>query len=268
MIQVQNLKKLKKIYEVTLVKSEAKLPVIEVSEDLVVEYRLVKDKILSEADYHNLLEDASIDGLTQSAFRLASLHPKSAKEIQTYLEKKMATEHQIERILLKLKKSRAIDDERVAKLLFEEMFEMKRWGPLRIEEVFQSKGFSEALWFQMQREMTYDRIEANLNRLFDKKIGSLKHQSVASAKRMMTAYLYQRGYSLERVRAFLANKSSQFETSVDETSALAEAFRKAKKRLKTQDPYLAKQKILASLIQKGFRYEEILRQFEGSDEYE
>lgn len=268
MFKVQELKKQKnKTYTVTFLFDDDQTQSFDVSEDLVVEYRLIKDKELSKEMYQSFLISESIDTYFQSTLKYVIRYQKSEKETYEYLMKKGIREELILQIILKLKKYRVIDDERIIEYLFDYQVHQMLSGPEKIRFLFTQKGFSEELTRHHISHYTNQIIEKNLTTLFNKRLSHYKNSSLRQAKNKMMTYLVSKGYEIKQVQAFVIHHQEDFGEVIDESRELKREYTKVLEKSRklglTND--VMKQKIIQKLLSKGFQYQDIIKILERSN---
>jgi len=259
MVKVQLLKKVKSEYEVTFLLENETLEKCLVSEDLVVSYRLLQGKELPIETYSQFRKDLAIDVFFHKAISYVLKYHKSESETSDYLEKKECTKEEISRIIEKLKKINIINDEILIQSIFDIQIRQKRVGPAKLEYLLKEKGFEESLIRRTLFSIKTEDINSNLDALFQKKLISLKHQSISNAKRLAVSYLYQKGYDLNIVQAYIISHQDAFSKAIDEDKGLrTEYFRLLKRLNKTELSSPQKsQKIISSLMAKGYPYKAI-----------
>lgn len=263
MIKVDSLKQENKKYLVTIL-NETKSEVFRVSEDLVVQYRLLKGKELSTDTFASLREDARLDDWIQAATIYALRYHKSTLEVIRYLTQKSLTEPDLSKVIAKLQTKRILDDEALLERYFEQEFDLKRNGPQKLLFLLSNKGFDEDSIRRNISKIPYSKIVSNMEILFDKKLPALKNNSIYSAKQKMMAHLVQKGYSLDQVQAFVIEHESRFHEVVNSEEALRREFDKTLRKFNQSSlshPEI-NQKIIASLARKGYKISDIKKLLE------
>ncbi len=235
-----------------------------VSTDLVVEYRLLNGKELTETQFSSFERDHSIDKVYQSTLKYSLKFHKSEFETREYLRKKEVVEEFIDLVIQKLKKMKVIDDETLLQSIIEHQFERQLNGPNKVSFSLKNKGFDEALIQKGLSYIGYEKIEKNLEILMSKRLPLYRNKSIASASRMMTSFLVQKGYDLNRIQAFIIKHKSDFSDLIQEDKSIIFEYDKIKKRYSksTENQYELQQKIIASLLSKGYAYADIKKVLE------
>ncbi|MCK5731709.1 MAG: RecX family transcriptional regulator, partial [Tenericutes bacterium] len=117
-----------------------------VSEDLMVEYRLVKGKELDKKQYLKFKEASKRDEIYQKVLHYALYKQRCTYDIKQYLDKKEVYQERQKYYLEKLRKSRILDDKNYTYNYIHEAFEFKKSGPKKIIYDLSRKKISEELY--------------------------------------------------------------------------------------------------------------------------
>jgi len=258
-IKVNQVKKDKTKYKVSFLFENLEEVSFVVSEDLVVQYRLLRGKEFTDLAYKTFVKDQQMDEFYQKALRFALQKQRSTHEVKEYLLKLDSQTLFVESIILKLDKLTLLNDEKYVTSILEIYFYQKRVGPLKLEELFKQKGIEPTLYKDALFSIQEKDIILNLELLFSKKLPTMKLQSIRKAMMQMKQFLYQKGYSLEVVSSFLLKHQSDFLSVIDEEKLLLLEMQKQQKKYSALElsTFETKQKIIASFIRKGFQYQDI-----------
>lgn len=236
-----------------------------VSEDLVVNHRLIKGKVLDETAFRIFKADYAIDSIFQKAKTLLSRYPKTVYEMKCYLEEKTQNQNDIDKVIRQLIHFHFLDDEQYVIQYFERSFHLNMNGPHKIIFDLKQKGIEDPLIELINHKMNETSISQNLNRLFDKKLPSLLSKPQSKAMLLMKQYLYQKGYSLDICDAFVSKRSHLFSDAANELKLIEKDYQKTLKKYQDSDlsNYDLKNKIVSSLMAKGYRYDTIKKYLEG-----
>ena len=170
----------------------------EFSENIIVNYRLVKGKEIDSITLLSALRDNSLDSLYLKTERYVINYNKSEKEIIRYLKKKEATKEQIELIINKLRKNKLIDDTNLIKDLINSL--IKKYNGIKmIEYKLYQKGFDEALIKSALSEIDYDFYCKNLNILYNKIRTKYDKYDNYIRINKIKSYLVSRGYTYDDI---------------------------------------------------------------------
>ncbi len=255
MYSVENLEKNKnKTYKVTI-KSSKKSVTYDVSIDLIVEYRLVKDKELTKDEYTLFLVAKDRDILYQKVLHYALYKMRATKDITDYLNKKSIPVQEHDYYINKLKKSKILDDALYAEIFVRENFDYKKDGPNKIIHTLESKHIPKHIYQPLIDNLSISNIKDNLNYLLNKKLKSIKNKTVTVAMHNVTKYLVDKGYNYDISKSFIEENKILFENQIKESDILKKDYEQAKKK------YLNKEKsrelMMAYLLRKGHAYQAI-----------
>ena len=266
MMKVEGLKtNNKSSYTVTFLDDNFNTHDYVVSEDLVVNHRLIKGKLLDETAFRIFKADYAIDSVYQKTKALLLRYPKTIDETKRYLEDKVTTIQDIDKIIHKLVQYHFLDDEQYVLQYFEKTFHLNLNGPNKIIYELKHKGIDDSLLQRLHQKMNESAIQHNLNSLFDKKLPSLSSKPKAKAMLLMKQFLYQKGYELNDCDAFVSKRAHLFSTVENELLMIEKDYQKSLKKYRDSSlsDYDIKSKIISSLMAKGYRYDTIKKFLEG-----
>ncbi|MBN2540269.1 MAG: RecX family transcriptional regulator [Bacilli bacterium] len=255
MNKVTSVKSKKKQYLVEI-KLDSKVKEYLVSEELLLEYRLVKGKELDDVTYIKFQSDLKKDANYQKVLHFALYKPRCTHEIVEFMKRKAIEEDQFKYHLNKLHKARILDDELYISNYINDAIEFKRQGPNKIRFDLENKKLSKD-WIEATLSMVPRKtINANLQYLFDRKVDSLKKQSVTKAINQIKRFLVNKGYSFEDVNQVVSNNMNQIRSVSNEEEAILDDIRQAYRKYRNENEK-KKEKILAYLLRKGYTYHTI-----------
>lgn len=115
MIRVIDLKKNKNLYDVIFENGIA----LNVDEDFVVKYRLIKNKEIDDTLYKELIKESSYNSYKNKLIKYASIYLKSRYQYSLYLKKISTPDEAIDLILDELVALKIINDDLYARSLIE-----------------------------------------------------------------------------------------------------------------------------------------------------
>lgn len=115
MIKVLDLKKNKNLYDVIFENGIA----LNVDEDFVVKYRLIKNKEIDDTLYKELIKESSYNSYKNKLIKYASIYLKSRYQCSLYLKKISTPDEVIDLILDELVALKIINDDLYARSLIE-----------------------------------------------------------------------------------------------------------------------------------------------------
>ena len=187
---VKNLKKNKNKYVVTIDNTDYTF-----SENIIVKYRLVKGKEIDNQTLKSAISENDYDSLYLKAERYAINYRKSEKEIVRYLKNKECDNQTIQKIVLKLRSLKLIDDSSLVIDLANSLVK-KYNGKKMIEAKLKEKGINDELIDMALDNIDYDLYINYLEKLYLKvkdKYNKFDDDYIRINK--IKAYLISRGYS-------------------------------------------------------------------------
>jgi regulatory protein len=238
-----------------IIKSDKKTESFDVSEDILVEFRLVKSKVLSTSDFKKLVVANDRDIVYQKLLHYALYKMRCTKEITDYLIKKKIPLEEQKYHITKLRKSKILDDLKYADIYVRESFEFKKIGPNKIVYELNRKRISNDLYDKFINDIKPIDIEENLSYLFNKKLNSMKNKSRRIATQNIKKFLVTKGYSFETVNNFCAKSAHLITEGISEDDVLGKDYLVAIKKYK--DSPHKKKNIISYLVRKGYNFSKV-----------
>lgn len=255
MIKVVELRKKGKNYLVTF-KSDTFEEEYLVSEDLIIEYRLIIGKEFTEEQYKKIVNAINKDSIYQKLLKFALFKPRTKKEIFTYLDKKQVDDYGY--YLNKLEKLKLLNDDLYAENYVSDSINFKKIGPKKIYENLRTKGLPDVLISKYLDKYPEDLYYENMAYWFDKKLKGTNNKPYLLLKKNLMTNLLTKGFDYEEVHAFIESKASTLIDEANEEEAIKKEIIKLKdqyqrKELKTS----LNQYLIQKLLAKGYQYSSI-----------
>ena len=263
MFKVIDLSKKGKNYQV-IIKRNDKEKTYLVSEDLVIEYRLVIGKEFDQKQMDKLLEEINRDAIYQKVLKYALYKPRTKKEIFVYLDKL-----KIEKFgyyITKLEKTKLLNDDLYAKNYIDDAINFKKIGPRKIYEDLRIKGIQEekiVLYLESYNQAT---IIENIRYNLEKKVKSISNKTFLQAKKVLINFLLNKGFDYNDINHQINDSLDLIDKYIDENKIIKKeiAYLKEKYHKKEQKLPL-KQYLIQKLLAKGYQYNIIKEYLEGSN---
>ncbi|MBN2696437.1 MAG: RecX family transcriptional regulator [Bacilli bacterium] len=265
MPKIGKLRKKQNRYEVTFMVNDTEESIFEISEDLVVQFRLLKGKELTDEQFTEFEIEANVDKVYQKLKRYVLIAGRSNKEVDKYLEKYDVSVSEKKTMLAKLDKEGLLDEKKTISEVVALNCESKRIGPKRIDYELSTRGFPIELIQATLLKVPSEQWLENIEYLFFKKLESMKRLSRQAANAKMKQYLYGKGYYLEHVNDFIQTHQADFDRVVNEKKELERELEIIQKRLQREDmnAFDKRNRIITYLLRKGYPYEMISHILEG-----
>lgn len=249
------IKKIKKLqadwYEVTL-EREGKTETFKLTDDLLVEYRLVGSQTLDDLQYEQLKQLADYARCFNQALNYLTHRMRTEQEIRDYLNKKGCPPDDREAIISKLKRLKYIDDEQFAMLYAKEQFKNNR-GPLWITDQLLKKGVNKALAERTIAQISPEAFNRQMVEYMAKLDRMYRMKPIPKRKQSILRTLLNRGYEFEAIRD--AFESFSFTPLEDEHELARNEAEKAYRKWKHKyEGYELKERLVARLTYKGYSY--------------
>ena len=137
-----------------------------------------------------------------SALRFLSFRPRSEKELRTNLKGKHATNEIIEKIIIKLKEKRFINDEEFAKGWIESRLRFKPRSLRLIKLELRQKGIADEIIESgiMNQELGTDSDLEQAKKLVEKRIKRVGHLPKQEVYQKLGRYLASKGFSWDTIK--------------------------------------------------------------------
>lgn len=229
---------------------------IKISESTYAHYYLYKDKLLTEVEINDILKYESLTKGKAYAISLLSNGLYSEKEIRDKLKlKKKIPSKDINIIINELKDLHLIDDEGFIEEYLE-LFESKNYGKLRIINELKKAGIKESLISRIEFNDDNELDKANNEILkFIKTNPNKNYQKLCQSG---YAHLLLYGFSNEIATKAIDIISEKHDFETDLRLLDKEIDKVIRKPNIDLNSYEIKQKVVSSLLRKGFLYEDII----------
>lgn len=170
-----------------------------IDEEIVIKYRLVKNKELEDNLLNKILHDNNMIIYYKKALNYSLKYNKNSAAIYDYLNKFEINNRDIAEIIDNLIKIHVLDDEKLILNTLDTLVR-KGNGKLLIKEKLYNLKYREELITLALNKINYDDYFASLKKLYDKALIKYDKETDSYIKNMkIKKYLYQRGYSLDDI---------------------------------------------------------------------
>lgn len=208
-VSVKQDKKYRRMYHIYTGADE---PLLSVHEDILVRYRLMKDRTLSKSEIDNIRKEDERYRAYALAIVYLGAKPRTRKEIERYLIRKEFEDENIQYALDRLENEHIVDDEQYARQFASGRLRNSLKGRRWIKQELQQRGISK----EAAAEAT-DALDREVELLAAKKAAEKKWRSLKGElidrKRKLMGYLLRRGFTGDIVKE--AIKSIDLEPEED-----------------------------------------------------
>lgn len=260
---VKTLEKKKKNYVVTFSFNNDLIP-LKISEELILDFRLVRGKILDEKQFNQLKNSINYDTYRQKLTFYTTYKPRTIHEARKYLEKYDIPDNISEKYIDKLLETHILNDEVYAKNYIDEYSSFRHMGPRKIVNDLCKKGIHPSIIESKIKNYTLALMKDNISYLIEKKLKASKNQSIIKAKESVISFLVNRGYEYSLVKEMIDIHRKSFKETIDEDKILMKEYKHYLKKYQRSDQKISlKEYILPKLMRKGYAYHKINQLIEG-----
>lgn len=232
-------------YKVIYLKSENQEE-INLPSDVIVEYRILKDKEFEMDVFEKILDFANMNKWFNKALNFLSFKDRTIKEIKEYLKKNEVIDSHIEDITNKLISMRLLNDEEYACKYLEEVIRKKK-GLKYFKYQLTNKGISPTIIDKIATTYPVELIIDELIPAIQKQQEKLYTYPVAIQKQKINDKLLRDGFS----STIISQVFAEIKWTEDIKKRLIFEIEKIKKQ--TDD----ESKIIKKLLAKGYTYQDI-----------
>lgn len=265
MVQVKTVVSNKKNYKVEFTTPNGETFEHQVSQDIVVEYRLIEGKMLDDFAFLRFKNDVLKDQWTQKVIAKIQRKPQTEMEIRTYLESNLVSKGDCEAIISKCKHLKLLDDVAFVKNFLDYQLHVKMIGPKRLEFELSSRGIDLHLIQNELSQIPKDLYQNHLSRQWQKM--QITNQKIPFQKRLEKAKMkwIELGYPYSMITSFLQQCTPNEEDDFNDQQNLLKDAQKIQSRLHKDglSGYELERKLLTKLLAKGYSYSKIKETFQG-----
>lgn len=218
-------------------------------EDTIIKYYIFKGKEFTEEEFDEALKAEKENSYLNQALNFISFQTRSIREIVDYLKSKDATKEQSEYVITKLIELGYLDDEVFSKNMLDSIM-LKKKGPMVLLEKLKAKGVDEGIIKNALSLYTIDLEEEILNDIIKSLVKKNNDQPKQKQKQIIYTKLLRDGFTSSLVSRLV--DKIEFVDESEET--LIKNIEKLKRKYPLKED---KNKIVASLLSKGYEYRKI-----------
>lgn len=246
--KINSIKKLKKkgMYEITINDD-----VYKVTEDLIVKYYLIKDKILTDDELDLLKSKIEDENILLKVYNYISYQFRSEKEIEDYLYALNANNLQVSDIINKLKMISLIDDDSLSKSILNYTIAQLK-GP---------KSYKKKL-YERKISIVYDYTEEDqletINKAIEKNKDKNIKQPITKQKNLLINKLLRDGFD----EKYIFSEVNKINFSDESNETLKKEIERLKIKYSKYTDKEIRNKIINNLLSKGYKYTNIKNQLD------
>ncbi len=183
---------------------------LDVHEDVLVKYRLLKGETLDESTIAHIKQEESAQEAIQQAIRWLSVRARSEHELVQGLRQKGYAPKIIQQAMSRCRELGMMDDRAFAAQLSSHRTRIQRKGRRLIEQELKQRGVEQEDIVHALAETNAQQERDNALNWIRKKWPSLKGESRAKRQKMM-AFLYRKGFDTDVIRDSLRTYAEEAE---------------------------------------------------------
>ena len=216
------------------------------SENQIVTNRIIKGAIFTIEDWNEIVNSQNTSLLFDQMLHFIDYKLRTKKEVIEKLVSKKAEQKDIDIVIERLEKINYIDDERYVSLFVQDAIRDLK-GPSYIKFTLEQKGIENNLIIRELEKVNDLVFEENANVLATRYQKTINNHPANKQKELIMQKLARNGFSYDVMNKVIRNLSFK----EDDLEKLKEEYVKIFAR--TNDVH----KTITSLMQKGYRYEDI-----------
>lgn len=248
-VKILNLKKQKNKYIINTSVGE-----ITADEEAILKFYIFKDKEFTEEEYSEILAFVDVNKIFYQALNYISYQPRSIKEVEKYLAEKEVSKENIIAVIERLITMKYLDDELLAQGIINSMinnFKGPNYAKQKLIHRLVTQNIIERVLENYDKQLQKELIMETLPKLSKK----YESEPINSQKTKIINKYLRDGFTSDVINPIV----NSYQLIDDSEEKLTKDFMKAKKKYQGTDN--EKNKIIASLIKKGYTYSQVSKKF-------
>ena len=248
LIKIISIKKLNKIgmYELTLEKEK-----LEVSDDIIVEFKLEKDKEITLDELKKIKKENDKRNIFFKVCNYISYGMRSEYEINKYLKEHNVSASDAKAIIKELKEIDLVDDNKLAFYILDNVMQNKKGPKVFYNKLFERKLNVNKDDYVYSEDKEEEIVDLVITKLYDKK----KSLPVKKQKEQLYQKLLRDGFS----SSLIEHKINKIDFIDESKETLDKEIIKLNKKYDKLPNDEKKDKMIRNLIQKGYDYHDIIK---------
>lgn len=244
MITIIEVKKNRKKYLVSTLNNDYSF-----EEDTIIKYGIFKNKKFTKEEIENIIIDDQKNKILNIALFYLSFRNRTVFEVYSYLRKKDYSEQLVLSIIDRLKDLEYLNDRSFSLELIDYYIRINK-GPKVIIEKLKQKGIDELIINETMVLYDDETVKNVIQTIIEKNINNNIQEPIKKQKQKLYNKLLRDGFSGSLILSMI----NQFEFIEDCEENLIKEIEKSKKRYSKYDEKIMKNKIITSLLNKGYEY--------------
>src|SRR5690625_1117468 len=230
-----------------------------IHEDILIRFSLRKGMEITENELNTIKREEAIYRFYTMAINYLSYRMRSKGEMIRYLKEKEATDDEVKIIIDKLIEEKLLDDLQFSFAFVRSKLNTTSSGPLKIKNDLLQKGVSPSIIDEALSAYPLEEEIKKAAKMIEKKMASNRRKSFKEQKMLLKQSLMQKGFSQEAIDLAFNEVDVEVEEESEYESLRYQGEKAWTKYSRKHEGYSLKQKVKASLYQKGFTMDLINR---------
>lgn len=247
-VEIKELKKTKNKY-IVLVDDQK----LSISEEAILKFQIYQGKELSSTELKQMMEFENTTNIFNKILNFLSFKERSTSEVKEYLTKKEVNYAEIVQIIRKLEDLQYLNDEIYVNHAIES-YSRSLKGKNYIKHKLLEKGISKSLIDQSFENYGDDQELDSIHTLVSKELPKINIYPINKQKQMLIQKLARDGFQ----NGLISKVIHSIEITSNHHETLKKEYEKLLRKHKDKDTKTSKNKIIQSLMQKGYSYQDII----------
>lgn len=253
-IRIESVQRQGKKYRVETTEGEHTL-----TEETIIKFLVLKGAVFTGDEFSKILAFDEENRLFDKALRHLATQSRSVSEMREYLKERTDAETG-ERIIARLLVLNYLDDAAFVQNLFDYAVRNFR-GPKYLEARLEKSGIDSALIREVLGRYDEELEKKLISEYLEKRKDRDKDKPARKQKEMLFQKLLRAGFTYGAV-----NSALRVHEFVDESEAhLGEEIQRLEEKFSSLDERKKKEKVIRSLIQEGYAYDDIMLHLKGEE---
>lgn len=250
MVEILKLTKTKRSKKILV---ETSIGEYKLSEDTIVNFLVLKGKTFTIDEFNKIIDSEKSNDLFNKVLNYISYQMRSEYEIEKYLLDKDASSEDVGLIIEKLKKFGYLNDEELANYVFDSVLRNQK-GPKVLENKLQEKRIDNLIIKEYLNKYNYSLEYEVASEVIEKEKNKNNDEPIKKQKQSIYNKLLRYGFSSNIIN----NIVSELKLVDNSSEKLEKEIEKLLYKYRSLEKKELKQKMIKSLISKGYEYSEII----------
>lgn len=250
MVEILKLTKTKRSKKILV---ETSIGEYKLSEDTIVNFLVLKGKTFTIDEFNKIIDSEKSNDLFNKVLNYISYQMRSEYEIEKYLLDKNASNEDVGLIIEKLKEFGYLNDKELANYVYDSVLRNQK-GPKVLENKLQEKRIDNLIIKEYLNKYNYSLEYKVASEVIEKEKNKKNDEPIKKQKQSIYNKLLRYGFSSNIIN----NIVSELKLVDNSSEKLENEIEKLLYKYRSLEKKELKQKMIKSLINKGYEYSEII----------